>query len=51
MTDEEYMYDQKNKWSFIFKTNEKNRIGEYTDIEESTKPKRVETEMNYLEIE
>ncbi len=50
MTSEEFMYDEKNKWSFIFKTNEKNRIGEYTDIEESTKPKRIKTKMNYIEI-
>ena len=51
MTNEEYLYDQKNKWSFIFKTDEKNRIGEYTDTEESTEPKRMQTKMNYLLIE
>jgi hypothetical protein len=50
MTDHEYMYDVSNKWSFIFLTDESNRIGEYKDLEEPAKPKRIETKIDYIEI-
>jgi hypothetical protein len=50
MTEHEYMYDENKKWSFIFLTDESNRIGEYKDIEEPTKPNRIETKMDYIEI-
>ncbi|MDX6189269.1 hypothetical protein SGQ83_07925 [Flavobacterium sp. Fl-318] len=50
MTENEYMYDENKKWSFIFLTDESNRIGEYKDIDESAKPKRLEAKMDYIEI-
>jgi hypothetical protein len=50
MTDHEYMYDVSNKWSFIFLTDESNRIGEYKDLEEPAKLKRIETKIDYIEI-
>lgn len=50
MTEHEYMYDENKKWSFIFQTDKNNRIGEYKNIDESTKPKRLKTKMDYLAI-
>jgi hypothetical protein len=50
MMDWEEMYDEKNDWIFIFKTDENNRIGEYKEIEMPTEPKRKETKMDWITI-
>lgn len=46
----EFMYDKKNNWDFVFMTDENNRIGEYTELEVPTKPKRTETKMDWITI-
>lgn len=46
----EFMFDKKNNWDFVFMTDENNRIGEYTELEVPTKPKRKETKMNWITI-
>ena len=50
MMDWEGMYDEKNKWGFIFMTEENNRIGKYKDIYMPTVPIRTETKMNWILI-
>lgn len=46
----EFMLDKKNNWDFVFMTDENNRIGEYTELEVPTKPKRTETKMDWITI-
>jgi hypothetical protein len=46
----EFMSDEENNWNFVFMTDENERIGEYQQIDASTKPERTETKMDWITI-
>jgi hypothetical protein len=50
MMDWEFTEDQKNNWDFVFMTNENNQIGEYNDLETSSKPKRTDIKSDWITI-
>lgn len=51
MTNDELMFETVNNWSFVFKTNQNNKIGEYSDMEMYSVPKRLDAKMDYMEID
>ncbi|CAM4115036.1 MULTISPECIES: hypothetical protein [Flavobacterium] len=50
MMDWEYMTDENNNWDFIFATDPNHQIGNYTAIEEPTKPIRLEIKCDWITI-
>ena len=50
MMDWEFIQDEKNNLEFVFMTNEKNRIGEYNELETPVKPKRTNTKADWITI-
>lgn len=46
----EYFQDQENGWDFVFMTNEESQIGEYPDLDNPSKPKRLTTKTDWIEI-
>ena len=44
----EHFQDRENGWGFVFKTNQKNRIGEYPDVDNPSKPKRLTTKTDWI---
>lgn len=50
MTDWEEIYDDKNDFILVFKTDEENRIGKYIEIDESSKPVNLKPKMTWITI-
>ncbi|MHC0440974.1 hypothetical protein [Flavobacterium sp. 3-210] len=50
MMDWEFMQDPKNNLQFIFMTNENNQIGEYSELEIPSEPKRIDIKTDWIEI-
>lgn len=46
----EYFQDTTNGWDFVFMTNEQTEIGEYPDLENLSKPKKLTTKTNWITI-
>jgi hypothetical protein len=46
----EFYEDETNGWDFIFMTDEKTQIGEYTELEVPSKPKRLTTKTDWITI-
>lgn len=46
----EHFKDTENDWDFIFITNEQTQIGEYSDLDNPSKPKRLTTKIDWIEI-
>jgi len=47
----EYLNNEKNNWTFVFMTDDTNRIGEYKNIELPAKPKRTQVKTDWIAIE
>ncbi|MFT3796618.1 hypothetical protein [Flavobacterium sp.] len=50
MMDWEYMHDSTNGWTFVFLTDEENRVGPYDDSEQPAQPIRKEAKIDWIEI-
>jgi hypothetical protein len=50
MNEWEFFEDSKNKWTFVFMTDENSQVGEYPVLEEPSVPKRLMTKSNWLTI-
>ncbi len=46
----EYFHDKVNELDFVFMTDEKTKIGEYTELEVPSKPKRLEIKADWIII-
>ncbi len=46
----ESMFDYVNNWKFVFNTDENKRIGEYKENDVQSKPKAVDTKMDWIAI-
>ena len=46
----ESMFDYVNNWKFVFITDENKRIGEYKENDVQSKPKAVDTKMDWIAI-
>jgi len=47
----EYINDETNNWTFVFLTNEKNRIGKYLEVESVSKPLNLDEKVDWICIE
>ena len=46
----ESVFDHINNWKFVFNTDENKRIGEYKQNDVQSKPKAVDTKMDWIKI-